>query len=183
MPASDGGDTGSTSARYLAPSVDGATDAWAAEAAGEGRRGGQRVVHAGEVPAPDVVADLLGVPRGDLVVVRRRVMEIDGEPCELTDSYYPLAIARGTGLAARRRIPGGAVRLLAALGHVGATAREDVVARMPRDDERDALAMETGQPVLQLTRLTLDGEGRPFQVDIMAMAPRRQRLRYEIRIG
>lgn len=141
------------------------------------------MVHAGEVPAPDVVADLLGLRRGDAVVVRRRVMEVDGDPCELTDSYYPLGVAGGTPLQRLGKIRGGAVRLLAALGHVGATAREEVVARMPGGDERDALAMAAGQPVLQLTRLTLDGEGRPFQVDIMVMAPRHQRLRYEITIG
>ncbi|MCX5399140.1 UTRA domain-containing protein [Streptomyces sp. NBC_00102] len=178
-----GGDAGSTSARYLTPPADGAGDAWAAEVAADGRRGSQRVMYAGEALAPDVVADLLRLPRGDSVVVRRRVMEVDGEPCELTDSYYPAAIAAGTALEGRGKIPGGAVRLLAALGHVGVTAREDVVARMPGDEERDALAMVTGQPVLELTRLTLDGEGRPFQVDIMVMAPRRQRLRYEIKIG
>lgn len=37
--------------------------------------------------------------------------------------------------------------------------------------------------MLQLTRLTLNDADRPIQVDIMAMPPRRQKLRYEIRIG
>lgn len=178
-----GGEESTTSARYVAPPAGVGGDAWAAEAASEGRRGSQRVVHAGEVSAPDAVADLLGLDRGSAVVVRRRVMAVDGEPCELTDSYYPLQVAQGTGLASRNKIPGGAVSLLATLGHIGVTAREDVIARMPTAEERAALAMAEGQPVLQLTRLTLDREGRPFQVDIMAMAPRRQRLRYEIKIG
>ncbi|KPI17950.1 putative transcriptional regulator, GntR family [Actinobacteria bacterium OK074] len=59
--------------------------------AAKGCRGTQRIVHAGEVPAPDEVAVLLGVAAGGTVVVRRRVIELDGEPCELTDAYYPLA--------------------------------------------------------------------------------------------
>ncbi|MFD3957632.1 MULTISPECIES: GntR family transcriptional regulator [Streptomyces] len=169
------------SARYLAPSAPG--DVWAAEAAAAGRRGTQKVVRAGEVAAPDRVADLLGVERGGQVVERRRIMYLDGEPCELTDTYYPVEIARGTGLATASKIRGGAVRLLAELGHVGARAQEDVVARMPTESERVALSLKGGEPVLELTRLTLDVADRPIQADVMVMPPRGQRLRYEIRIG
>ncbi|MFH8567138.1 hypothetical protein [Streptomyces sp. NPDC017993] len=38
-------------------------------------------------------------------------------------------------------------------------------------------------PLLQLTRVTLDGSERPIQVDRMAMPGHLQRLRYEIGIG
>ncbi|MFJ2514323.1 GntR family transcriptional regulator [Streptomyces griseoviridis] len=173
----------STSVPYLTPRAAGQGDAWAAEAAARGRRGTQRIVRAGEVPAPAEVAGLLGVEDGATVVVRRRVILLDDEPSELTDTYYPLAIARGTGLAGTARIPGGAVTLLADLGHVGALVREDVTADLPDDDERQALRTASGEPVLRLTRVTLDRDERPLQVDRMVMPARRQRLRYEIRIG
>ncbi|MEW1690453.1 UTRA domain-containing protein [Streptomyces sp. NPDC091265] len=173
----------STSARYLAPAVPGGTDAWGAEAAAAGRRGTQRIVRAGEVLAPDRIADMLGVERGCQVVERRRIMHLDGEACELTDSYYPVEIARGTGLAGTGKIRGGAVRLLADLGFAGVRAQEDVVARMPSENERAALSLEAGEPVLELTRLTLAADDRPIQADVMVMPPRGQRLRYEIRIG
>ncbi|MFD3413314.1 GntR family transcriptional regulator [Streptomyces cyaneofuscatus] len=173
----------SASARYLAPSVQGSGDAWGAETAAAGRRGTQKVVRAGEVTAPGRVADLLGLQRGGQVIERRRIMYLDGEPCELTDTYYPVEIARGTGLAGTAKIRGGAVRLLAELGHVGARAQEDVVARMPSESERASLALEAGEPVLELTRLTLSADDRPIQADVMVMPPRGQRLRYEIRIG
>ncbi|MFC9801325.1 GntR family transcriptional regulator [Streptomyces bacillaris] len=175
------GEMVSASARYLAPSAPG--DAWGAEAAAAGRRGTQKVVRAGEVAAPDRVADLLGLERGGQVVERRRIMYLDGEPCELTHTYYPVGIARGTGLAGTAKIRGGAVRLLAELGHVGVRAQEDVVARMPSGSERAALSLKDGEPVLELTRLTLDAAGRPIQADVMVMPSRGQRLRYEIRIG
>ncbi|MYT39676.1 UTRA domain-containing protein [Streptomyces sp. SID8356] len=175
------GEMVSASARYLAPSAPG--DAWGAEAAAAGRRGTQKVVRAGGVAAPDRVADLLGVERGGQVVERRRIMYLDGEPCELTDTYYPVGIARGTGLAGTAKIRGGAVRLLAELGYVGVRAQEDVVARMPSGSERAALSLKDGEPVLELTRLTLDAAGRPIQADVMVMPSRGQRLRYEIRIG
>ncbi|WEH33866.1 UTRA domain-containing protein [Streptomyces sp. AM 4-1-1] len=173
----------STSVSYLAPRVEGRGDAWAAEAAAEGRRGSQRIVRAGEVAAPDTVAELLGVPPGRRVVARRRVMYLDGEPCELTDTYYPLEIARGTALSGTTRIKGGAVRLLAELGHVGVRAGEDIDARMPTESEREVLELAVTDPVLQLTRLTVDRDDRPIQVDVMVMVPRRQGLHYEIRIG
>ncbi|MFJ3634482.1 UTRA domain-containing protein [Streptomyces sp. NPDC090112] len=81
----------------------GAAYAWTAEAAEAGRRGGQRILHAGEVVAPARVALLLGLTAGSTVVTRRRLIELDDEPVELTDPYYPRDIAAGTPLAGRRR--------------------------------------------------------------------------------
>lgn len=133
--------------------------------------------------ARDDVAALLGLSVGDAVVVRRRIIEFDGEPCELTDTYYPAHIARGTRLAERGKIPGGAVSYLAQRGHIGVRVREDVTARMPSPEEREMLRMDRDEPVLRLSRVTLDGEGRPIQADLMVMPAQRQRLRYEIRIG
>ncbi|MET9862804.1 UTRA domain-containing protein [Streptomyces smyrnaeus] len=173
----------SASASYLARDKEGARDVWATETAAQGRRGSQRIVHAGVVVAPADVAELFGTPEGQEVVVRRRIMYLDDEPCELTDTYYPADIARGTRLAETAKIPGGAVALLADLGHQGVRVREDVVARMPSPEEREPLQIGTGEPILQLTRLTLDEEDRPIQVDVMAMPSQRQRLRYELRIG
>lgn len=173
----------STSMPYVAPGDGAPADVWAAEAAARGHRGSQRIVHAGEVAAPAEVAQLLETPAGEPVVVRRRVMYLDDRPCELTNTYYPVDIARGTGLADTAKIPGGAVRLLARLGHTGARVREDVQARMPDEEERETLRTGPGEPVLRLSRLTLDHSGRPIQADMMTMPATRQRLRYEIRIG
>ncbi|CAL9311406.1 GntR family transcriptional regulator [Streptomyces sp. SudanB182_2057] len=173
----------STSMPYLTPRERGQSDAWGAEAAARGGKGGQRIVRAGEVPAGEEVAALLGLPIGESVVVRRRIIEFDGEPCELTDTYYPADVARGTPLAERGKIPGGAVTLLAKLGYVGRRVREDVTARLPCAEERDALRLAPDAPVLTLSRITLDGEDRPIQVDMMVMPAHRQRLRYEMRIG
>ncbi|MER5254986.1 MULTISPECIES: GntR family transcriptional regulator [unclassified Streptomyces] len=179
---SSNGDWVSTSMPYLTPRDRERPDAWGAEAAARGRRGTQRIVQAGEVPAPREVAELLGVVEGEPVIGRRRVIELDGEPNELTDTYYPVEIARGTPLAATAKIPGGAVTLLAELGYTGVTVREDVTARMPGEEERAVLRIGD-VPVLRLARVTLDGEDRPIQADLMTMPADRQRLRYEIRIG
>ncbi|WP_411120801.1 UTRA domain-containing protein [Streptomyces sp. x-19] len=173
----------STSMPYLTPRDKGPSDVWGAETAAKGRRGRQRIVRAEEIAAPPEVAELLGTREEEVVVVRRRLMYLDDEPCELTDTFYPAHIARGTRLSGTAKIPGGAVTLLAELGYVGVRVREDVIARMPSAEERAALQAGPLEPVLQLTRLTLDGDDRPIQVDVMVMPAQRQRLRYELRIG
>ncbi len=101
---------------------------------------------------------------------------------ELTDTYYPLGIAAGTRLAGTAKIPGGAVTLLATMGHTARRVHEEVYARVPDDAERSALALAADEPVLCLTRVTED-ESAPFQVDVSVFPATGQRLRYELRIG
>ncbi|WP_275558930.1 UTRA domain-containing protein [Streptomyces sp. 5-6(2022)] len=173
----------SSSMPYLRPAEGGRGDAWGEEAAARGRRGTQRILHAGEVSAPAVVARLLGLEDGDTVVVRRRIMYLDEEPCELTDSYYPAHIAAGTGLAGTAKIRGGAVALLAELGHVGRRVREDVTARMPDGQVRELLETGPEEPMLCLERVVLDEADRAIQADLITMPAQRQRLRYELRMG
>lgn len=176
------GDWVSTSTPYVSPRCDGQRDAWAEEAEARGRRGSQRIVLAGEVPAPTEVARLLGMPAGAPVVVRQRVMYLGEAAVELTDTYYPMEIARGTRLAETAKIPGGAVTLLATIGHTARQVHEEVHARMPDDAERHTLALAADEPVLCLTRVTADASG-PFQVDVSVFPATGQRLRYELRIG
>ena len=104
------GDWVSTSAPYVAPRGDGQRDAWAEEAEARGQRGSQRIVLAGEVPAPAEVAGPLGITAGAPVVIRQRVMYLGERPVELTDTYYPLAIAGGHDLPRQRRFPAGRSR-------------------------------------------------------------------------
>ncbi|MBT2482165.1 GntR family transcriptional regulator [Streptomyces sp. ISL-94] len=173
----------STSMPYLTPRTSGQPDAWSEEAKAAGRRGSQRIIHAGETRAPADVALALDLMAGDAVVVRRRIIELDGEPTELTDTYYPVDIAAGTPLAGTAKIRGGALTLLADLGHVGVRVVENVTARMPSAGECEQLRLAAGEPVLQLARTTYDSADRPIQADVMVMPAARQQLRYEIRIG
>ncbi|MEV7511549.1 UTRA domain-containing protein [Streptomyces sp. NPDC091201] len=177
------GEWTSRSMPYPTARPPGAADAWTAEAAEAGRRGGQRILHAGEIVAPARVALLLGLTAGSTVVTRRRLIELDDEPVELTDTYYPRDIAAGTPLAGTAKIRGGAVTLLAALGHIGVRVVEDVTARIPDEDERERLRLGAGEPVLRLTRTTYDATDRPIQADVMLMPAGRQQVRYEIRLG
>jgi GntR family transcriptional regulator len=177
-----GSDWVHASTPYVRPRAQGERDAWSAEAAAAGRSGTQRIVHAHEIPAPTEVSALLGLTEGTDVVERRRVIYLDGVATELTNTYYPVGIARGTPLAGTARIPGGAVTLLARLGHTGARVVEEASARMPSPAEQEELNLGPLEPVLCLTRVTLDSEKHPFQVDMSTFPAATQRLRYEMRI-
>lgn len=171
------------SARYLRPAAPGQPDAWSQQAAAEGRRGGQRLLYAGEAAADARVAATFGVEVGAPVVLRRRLILLNDHPVELTDSYYPLAIAAGTPLAENRKIKGGAITLLAELGYKSARGDEEVAARPPSDAEAEALELAPGEWVLDVYRVAADSTGLPVEITAMTMPARGRTLRYTIEIG
>lgn len=168
----------STSTPYLAAQ---GGDAWGQDAADQGGRGTQRIVFAGETTAPANVASMLGLREGAPVIARRRVMHLDGLPVELTDSHYPVGFAQGTPLAEPRKIPGGAVKLLAEMGLVGADVQEEVTARPSTRDEQEALQLADGEWVLTLARLTRTSDGSPVEASVMTMPARQRKLRYRLK--
>jgi GntR family transcriptional regulator len=155
-------------------------DAWSAEAAAHGGTGTQKLLSVDEVTASAAVADALGLAPGDPVVVRRRVMLFNDHPVELVESYYPAAIARNTRLADSRKIPGGAVALLAALGHQPRHVREDVSARLATPHERTMLHLDNPSCVLLLSRVLTTDNGLAVEASLMTMVADDRRLRYEL---
>ena len=173
-----------TSDRYLDPT---AGDAWAADAAATGQRGTQRILDAETIPAPDDIADLLGVPAGASVVRRRRLVLADEQPVEIATSYWPGSLAAMTVLALPQKIAGGAVRFLAELGYTPHEVREDITVRSSTAAEevlfqQRPLALVHAEPVMELTRVLLDHEGQPFQVDVNVMREG-QHIRYTRQAG
>jgi DNA-binding GntR family transcriptional regulator len=155
-------------------------DAWGAEAAEHGGTGTQKLLSVDEVAASATVADMLGLDPDEPVVVRRRLMLFDDHPVELVDSYYPATIARGTRLAESRKIPGGAVALLANLGHPPRRVREDVSARLATPDERTTLQLDAPSCVLLLARTLITENDLPVEASVMTMVADGRRLRYEL---
>ncbi|MEZ0074451.1 GntR family transcriptional regulator [Planotetraspora sp. GP83] len=172
-----------SSASYVSPRAAGQTDAWTEELAVNGRQGSQLLREVAEVVPPLLVAGALRLPEGETAVVRRRVMLVDERPVELTDSYYPLSVAAGTGLAAARKIPGGAPTLLAQLGHVPSEVIEDLTVRPATAAEAEALGLEEGAPVILLVRLVRSADGVPFEVSVMTMVPEGRHFRYSLKVG
>jgi GntR family transcriptional regulator len=165
----------STSLPYVLPSSAGQADAWTREA------GTQELLQVEDVHPPAEIAASLGLLEGEQAIVRRRRMRKNGLAVELTDSYYPPAIARGTQLAESRKIRGGTPTLLADLGHHPGRVDEDVEVRLASASECAALELPDGEPVLVLSRTTVSRDGHPIEVSRMVMR-RGSRLHYEIEV-
>ncbi|TDB71002.1 UTRA domain-containing protein [Micromonospora sp. KC721] len=172
----------SVSMPYVCPRSSGEAEAWAEEAASQGGVGTQVLREVTEVAASPEVAERLRIALDTPVVVRRRLMLLDGRPVELTDSCYPASLARGTALGEARKIRGGAVSLLADLGYRPGRVSEDVYTRQPTDAERSALHLTDRDWVLGLTRILSTAEGMPIELSVMTMVPQGRRLRYELTV-
>ncbi|MGQ4353200.1 UTRA domain-containing protein [Streptomyces drozdowiczii] len=173
----------STSAEYTKPRAAGAVDAWTEEANRQSARGSQALTRTGEAVPPSAVAGAFGLKANETAIVRGRLIYADEVPVEVADTYYPREIADGTPLAGPGKIKGGAVTLLAELGHVANRVIEDVTARPASEAERQQLQLDEHEPVVVLERLALDASGRPIQADVMVAPARLRRLRYEMKVS
>ncbi len=165
---------------YLTPRTTGQSDAWTEETARQGRRGTQELREVAEIVPPAEVARALALAEGEQAIVRRRLMRLDGQPFELTDSYYPQAIAAGTPLAEPKKIKGGAPAVLSELGKRPHRIREDVSTRPATGSERELLELGDAQWVLILFRTSMAEDGTPIEVSVMTMVPTNRRLTYEL---
>jgi GntR family transcriptional regulator len=131
-------------------------------------------------PAPEDVAERLGLPPGTEVLVRDRLLRAEGEPPTLISlSWHPLAIVE--------RIPdledpakGGMKGMHEALGM--RLYFEDVYsARRPTDAERERLQLDPGDVVLVERGTTFDQDGQPlYAIDHIAAG---HRYEHAVRYG
>lgn len=168
---------------YIAPPANGEADAWTRSAAAAGQVGTQQLLEVTEVSAPAAVVAALALPDMARVVVRRRLIILDGRPVELADSYYPESLAAGTVLAEARKIRGGAPKALADLGRVAVYADEEVeLDSTATADEAGLLEVPAGTRVVRTLRVLVDEQG-PFDVETAVMLPAGRTLRHRIMVG
>jgi GntR family transcriptional regulator len=141
-----------------------------AEAQQQGRTAEQHIRELAEVPAPEAVAERLGIEPDTPVWVRRRTTMIDGRPNQLADSYYELSVVRGTPITEEDTGPGGGFARLEDQGHHLTRIREELSVRMPTGPETVALELPPGTPVIDLARTTSDADGRPVEVMLAVIA-------------
>lgn len=122
-----------------------------------------------EIPAPKDVAAVFEVTERTLVMLRYRLELRDGAPFGLSWSYYPMSLAAGTALAGRKRVPGGAPRLLADLGFPELYYSTRVTSRMPTTTEVVALALPAEVPVLRQFLVAYAAGGRPVEVSVIVI--------------
>ncbi|WP_326721719.1 GntR family transcriptional regulator [Streptomyces sp. NBC_00243] len=143
-----------------------------------------RLIEVGQVSVPPRVASFLGVPKRTKVLVRRLLVEEDGEPVELSSSYFPVGLAEGTDLADSAPLAEGLrahleARVRVRFDHV----TERVSARMPSDEEADLLALPKGEPVLSVLVVACDVSGQALQVTDVLLPADRQELEDTYRLG
>ncbi|MFD3928618.1 GntR family transcriptional regulator [Streptomyces sp. NPDC058614] len=143
-----------------------------------------RLIEVGQVPVPPRVASYLGVPKRTKVLVRRLLVEEDGEPVELSSSYFPAGLAEGTDLADSTPLAEGLRAHLEARKKVRFDhVTERVSARMPSDEEADLLALPKGEPVLSVLVVACDVSGQALQVTDVLLPADRQELEDTYRLG
>ncbi|MFD5342207.1 GntR family transcriptional regulator [Streptomyces anulatus] len=158
-------------------------DDWKAQVRAQGREPEQGIPAVSTEPAPKDIASWLHLEPGTPVVARRRLRLVDGEPCQLADSWFPVAIAEGTLLMEERDVTmkGG---ILAATGNPQRRLRDELDIRMPTSTEIERLNLQNlpGTPVCQHARIGYGSNGVPIRVMVTIAPGDRNRIIYEMEI-
>jgi len=129
--------------------------------------------------APADVAQLLGLPAGADVLVRRWETIYSHSVRAIVCSYIPWNVATAARLM--HVATGPPVYLaLANSGHRSTRVLEEVHARMPTTTEAQRLNVGAGVPVLSVRRVNYTADRRPIEVSVSVMSAERYRLIYEM---
>ncbi|MEV8513458.1 GntR family transcriptional regulator [Dactylosporangium sp. NPDC051484] len=134
-----------------------------------------RIIDVAEVPAPSRAASALDIREGAPVVVRRRLISVDGlGPVELGSVYVPVDLAEGTSVRSSAPLQEGLLQHLAkAKGLQFGHATERISARPATDEELELLEVDPGEWVLTALFSVHTREGLPaFALDV-AVPPAR----------
>jgi len=161
------------------PAAPGEQYRWLTVAAGKGKRGSIDLLEVAEVRPPAEVAAALDLGETGTAFLRRQLLSHDGEPVELVRSYYPAELARGTAVAEHRKIRGGTPALLAEMGYPPRNTVDRVSARVPTQEQYEALRLPSDLPILRTFRVVYSNGERPIEATVMAKAGHLYELQYE----
>ncbi|MFJ6664009.1 GntR family transcriptional regulator [Streptomyces sp. NPDC091383] len=161
------------------PAPPGEQYSWLTVASRRGKRGSIELLDVAEVQPPADVTAALGLSEGETAVMRSQVLSYDDVPVELVKSYYPVELARGTAMIEPRKIRGGTPTLLAEMGYPPRHTVDRVSARVPTQEQFEALQLPSDLPVLRTFRVVYSDHERPIEVTVMAKAGHLYELQYE----
>ncbi|MEV0581300.1 GntR family transcriptional regulator [Nonomuraea sp. NPDC050310] len=124
-----------------------------------------RLLHAGEIEAPNRIAAYLGLAPKSPVVLRRYLVEHDNEPTEISSTWLPVQVAEGTALVDADELRQGVRRYVeaaagAALDHI----IEHITARNPTKEESGLLGVKGSAALLTVYAVACDATGKPWVV-------------------
>ncbi|MGI8311508.1 GntR family transcriptional regulator [Saccharopolyspora hattusasensis] len=167
--------------RYVTRQGDGKRGHWTTATKQQGFTASQEIRAVETISPPTEIAGYLELDDDSAVIVRRRLLRVDGAPDQLADSYYPVIIAEGTELAdPSTKMRGTTVTALERLGYVLLRFTEHLEARMPTAEEYRLLEMSPGTPVLRHIRVTYAEGNQPVEVTETIMTGDRHVMTYEL---
>jgi GntR family transcriptional regulator len=127
-------------------------------------------VEVSRVAPPARVAETLGVPPGEPVIVRARRMYANDWGVQLAPSYIPLDVAEAAGLTAQDSGPGGMLSRLAEAGYAEVRMTETDLIRRATDEEVVFLGLDQDAPVREIYHVGWTAAGRPVEVCIHSVS-------------
>lgn len=137
-----------------------------------------RLLNVTEVRPPVEVTEALNIADNGTTILRQRLLLHDGDPVELSWSYYPAEIAARSPLAARTKTPGGAPQALATLGYPQRNFVDRLSARLPTTEELETLELPDDVPVIRQFRIIYSDEHRPVEASILVKGAHLYELLY-----
>jgi GntR family transcriptional regulator len=165
--------------REFRPPLSAEMDRFMAQVTLEDSRTPAQSIDVSLVQASAEVAHRLGVEPGEIVVARRRLRSIDGEPFNINDSYYPLPLVQGSAIMSPADVPQGTNQLLADLGYPQDRALDEIYVRMPTPEETRRLELQPGTPVAVHVCTGYTAEGQPVRCTINVLPGDRHVIVYE----
>jgi GntR family transcriptional regulator len=161
------------------PAAPGEEYRWLTVAANRGKRGSIQLLGVSEVRPPAEVAAALNLGETGTASLRHQLLSHDDEPVELVKSYYPAELARGTTLAEPGKIRGGTPALQAEMGYPPIQTVDRVSARVPTQEQYQALRLPSDLPILRTFRVVYSERERPIEASVLAKAGQLFELQYE----
>lgn len=164
------------------PSARTSLDGWLENISQMGVATEARVLEFGYVPASAVVAHSLDIAEGDRVQRAVRVRSQGGHSLSHLTTWLPARIGEEFGAGDLEKWP--LLHLLERAGIQVASARQTVSATLADPLVASALEIDAGAPLLEVTRVVSDADGRPVEFIRVLYRPDRYQFEMDLkRIG
>ena len=155
-------------------------DTFVQQISAEGRTPQQSIDVALVQAGPDI-ASRLQVEEGTVVVARRRVRLINGQPVNINDSHYPLDVVKDSPIMSPEDVKVGTNQALADLGYPQVRATDEIFIRMPTPDQIHRLNLGPGTPVAVHYVTGYTANDRPVRCTINVLPGDLHRIVFERR--
>ncbi|MEV4249139.1 GntR family transcriptional regulator [Streptosporangium canum] len=124
-----------------------------------------KLLTAGPVEAPNRIAAYLGIEPKSPVILRKILVERDGEPTEISATWVPAGVGEGTALAESTDLRQGIRRYVESAAGVSLDhIIEHITARNPTADECELLDVKSSAALLTVYAVACDATGKPWVV-------------------